>query len=486
MCYKSNKFELYMCSAKNFIPADLSIHNVRNYLIGLNKKVKLLDGTEKQYIFFDNAASTPTFTFIRDAINEILEWYSGVHRGAGIKSLVATKAYDDSRQIVARFVNANLEKNTIIYTKNTTEAINKVAHRLNLTKDDVVICSYMDHHSNDLPWRKVATLIHAEINEDGSLDLNDLEDKIKTYQKKLKLVAITGAANVTGLINPIHQITKLVHSYGCKILVDTAQLIPHRKIDIRLDEDEEHIDFLVFSAHKMYAPFGTGVLIGPKEVFEKGDPDYVGGGTVDLVSENEVAWTHLPDKEEAGTPNLIGAVSLASAIQMLEKIGMNEVAKHEMELTRYAYQKLNELGKIKFLGPQAFDDYQNKLGVIPFNVDGMYHSLVAAILCYEGGIGVRNGCFCAHPYIKKLLKVTDEEARKMKERILSGDRSQLPGAIRASFGIYNTIEEVDDFVKVLKMIINGDYKGKYIQDRKSGSFYPENFEIEYSKYFVLE
>ncbi len=350
-----------MCKVSNLFPADLSIHNIRNYLVGLNKKVTLLDGSQKQYIFFDNAASTPTFTFIRDAVNEMLEWYSGVHRGAGIKSLVATKAYDDSREVVAKFVNANLDKNTIIYTKNTTEAINKVANRLNLTKDDVVICSLMDHHSNDLPWRKYATLIHADINDDGSLNLSDLEDKMKKYQSRLRLVAITGAANVTGLINPIHQIAELVHQYNSKILVDAAQLIPHRKIDLKPDDNPQHIDFLVFSAHKMYAPFGTGVLIGPKEVFEKGDPDYVGGGTVNLVTENEVEWTHLPDKEEAGTPNLIGAVALAAAIQMLDKIGMDNVAKHEMELTKYAYDKMNNLNGIEFLGQRNFSSLRISL-----------------------------------------------------------------------------------------------------------------------------
>lgn len=474
-----------MKKALTSLPQDHSINNIRTHLIGVSKKVKVLDGTEKQYIYFDNAASTPTFTFIRDAINELLEWYSGVHRGAGIKSLIATKAYDDSREIVAQFVNADLSRNTIIYGKNTTEAINKVAYRLNLTKDDVVICSFMEHHSNDLPWRKFATLVRIEINEDGTLNLNDLEEKIRKYKERIKLVAITGAANVTGLVNPIHEIAEMTHKVGVKILVDAAQLIPHRKIDLKPDDDIQHIDFLVFSAHKMYAPFGTGVLIGPKEIFGKGDPEYVGGGTIDLVTVDDVIWTHLPDKEEAGTPNLVGVVALAKAIQLLEKIGMENVKRHEIELTKYAYQKMSELPDVEFLGPQYFDSFENKLGVIPFNLKGFHHGLVAAVLCYEGAIGVRNGCFCAHPYIVKLLNVSAEEARKLREDILSGDRSKLPGAIRASFGIYNTKEEIDEFINVLKTIINREYKGKYIIDRKSGSYYPENFKVDYSKYFSL-
>ncbi len=472
------------CSKNNF-PSDLSIDTVRKYVVGIDKKVKLLDGTERQYIYFDNAASTPTMTFVQDAVNEILQWYSGVHRGAGIKSLIATKAYDDSREIVANFVNADLHNNTVIYVKNTTEAINKVAYRLNLSKDDVVICSLMEHHSNDLPWRKFTNLIHSEINDDGTLDLNDLEFKIKKYSDKLKLVAIAGAANVTGVVNPIYEIAEMAHNVGAMILVDAAQLIPHRKIDMKSDDDVQHIDFLVFSAHKMYAPFGTGVLIGPKKIFEKGDPELVGGGTVKLVTETEIEWTNLPDKEEAGTPNLIGAVALAEAIQMLEFIGMDNVAHHEMALTEYALRRFKQFDEIDLIGPKEFSSYENKLGVITFNLKGMHHALVSAILCYEGGIGVRNGCFCAHPYVKRLLKVSDEDAIEMKKNILNNDRSKLPGAVRASFGIYNTKEEIDDFVEQIEKIIKGEYKGKYEMNKNSGSFQPVNFEIDYKNYFIL-
>lgn len=474
-----------MGCCKNNFPADLSIETIRKYFIGIDKKVKLLDNTEKQYIYFDNAASTPTTSFVRDAVNEILEWYSGVHRGAGIKSLISSKAYDDSRMIVAQFVGADLQNNTVIYVKNTTEAINKVAYRLNLTKDDVVICSLMEHHSNDLPWRKFTNLIHAEINDDGTLNLNDLESKVKKYKGKLKLVAITGAANVTGLVLPIHQIAEMVHNADAMILVDAAQLIPHRKIDMKPDDDIQHIDFLVFSAHKMYAPFGTGVLIGPKKVFEKGDPEFVGGGTVNFVTEKEVEWTHLPDKEEAGTPNLIGVVALAKAIQMLDKIGMDNVAKHEMELTEYAINKLRQFDEFNLIGPKEFSSYENKLGVITFNLKGMHHALVSAILCYEGGIGVRNGCFCAHPYVKRLLNISDLEAKELKNSILNNDRSKIPGAVRASFGVYNTKEEIDEFVYQIEKIIKGKYVGKYELNKASGSFHPLDFKVDYENYFVL-
>ncbi|MBM4176844.1 MAG: aminotransferase class V-fold PLP-dependent enzyme [Ignavibacteria bacterium] len=463
----------------------INIYNIRDHLIGINKKVTVLDGTEKQYIFFDNAASTPTFSFVKSSVDEILEWYSGVHRGAGIKSLIATKAYDDSRKIVADFVRADLSTNTVIFGKNTTDGVNKLAYRLNLSKEDVVICSLMDHHSNDLPWRKFASVIHSGINKDGSLDLNDLNKKVEKYKERLKLIAITGAANVTGIINPIHEIAEIAHKNGAKILIDAAQLAPHRAIDIKPDNDIQHIDFIVFSAHKMYAPFGTGVLIGPRSVFEEGDPEFVGGGTVNIVTEREVHWTHLPDKEEAGTPNLIGAVALASAMKVLDEIGMDKVEKHEIELTKYAYDKITKIPEINILGPSKFISYKDKLGVLTFNVDRMHNSLVASILCFEGGIGVRDGCFCAHPYIKHLLGVTEEESKDMIKNIQAGDRMNLPGAVRASFGIYNTIDEIDLFLEMLHRIVKKDFKGKYIQDKITGAYFPEGFEVDYQKYFSL-
>jgi len=463
----------------------ITINNIRDHLVGIDKKVTLLDGSESQYIFFDNASSTPTFTFVRDSVNEMLEWYSGVYRGAGIKSLVATKAYDDSRKIIADFVKADLTNKTVIFGKNTTEGINKLAYRLNLSKEDVVICSLMDHHSNDLPWRKFATVVHSGINKDGSLNLTDLKNKVELYKGKLNLIAITGAANVTGLINPVYEIAELAHKNGAKILIDAAQLAPHRAIDIKPDDDIQHIDFIVLSAHKMYAPYGTGVLIGAKSVFEEGDPEYVGGGTVNVVTEKEVHWAHLPDKEEAGTPNLLGAVAMAAAVKVLNEIGMDKVAEHEIELTEYIYKRITEVPGIKILGPTNFNSYKDKLGVITFNLGGMHNSLVASVLCYEGGIGVRDGCFCAHPYIKELLGVTEEESKLMIKNIEMGDRSNLPGAVRASFGIYNTIDEIDKFLEMLHRIARQEYKGKYILDKSTGSYYPEGFEIDYNRYFSL-
>jgi selenocysteine lyase/cysteine desulfurase len=463
----------------------LTIDTVRNHIVGIDKQVPLLDGTMRQYIFFDNAASTPPLTDVRDTINEFLEWYSAVHRGTGFKSHVATEIYDQAHDIVGQFVHADLSTNTVIFGKNTTEAINKLANRLELQRDDVVLLSRMEHHSNDLPWRKHATVEWVKIHADGSLDLEDFNAKLQRHKGRLKIAAITGASNITGIVNPIYELAEQVHAIGAKFLVDAAQLAPHRAIDMKSDDDPQHIDFLVLSAHKMYAPFGTGALIGPKEVFVNGEPDYVGGGTVSAVTKDEVHWTHLPDKDEAGSPNVIGAVALAKAMMVLNEVGMDEITAHESKLTSYLLRHLCSMEDIEIYGPKNCEDVENRLGVVSFNVRGMDNALVAAILSYEGGIGVRNGCFCAHPYIKELLGITKEESDRMIQRLLNHDRSYLPGAVRISFGIYNTEEEIDSFLEVLQKIVRREYRGEYILHKRSGMYSAKGFEPSVSEYFRL-
>ena len=307
----------------------------------------------------------------------------------------------------------------------------------------------MEHHSNDLPWRKYCKVVHVGIQPDGGVDLDSLKKELQNYKGKVKLVAVSGAANVTGICNPIHDIAEWVHAAGAKIFVDAAQLAPHRTINILPNSDPRHIDFLAFSAHKNYAPFGIGVLIGPKSFFAKGAPDVVGGGTVSYVGLDEVEWGGLPQKEEAGSPNVVGAVALAKAISMLTRVGMETIAEHEQQLLKYAISKMKNIPGVRIYGPT--ENLSDKVGVIPFTVDGFDHSLVATILSVEGGIGVRNGNFCAQVYMRKLLNVTPEEEKsKRAERC---DNPVLPGMVRASFGCYNNEEDVDRFVEMLERIV---------------------------------
>jgi selenocysteine lyase/cysteine desulfurase len=320
------------------------------------------------------------------------------------------------------------------------------------------------------------------VDQYGALDLNDLEKKLRKYQGKIQLLALTGASNVTGYVNPLHRIASLAHQYDAKIVIDAAQLVAHRPLDMKPDDDPEHIDYVIFSAHKMYAPFGTGVLIGPKSTFQQGDPEHVGGGTVEIVTLDEVFWTGLPDKEEVGSPNVVGAVALASAIKILKEMGMDAITTHEKRLTEYAIKKLKPIKDIIIYGNQDYYD-ENRLGVIPFNLNGFHHALTSTILSYEAGIGVRHGCFCAHPYVTRLLGVTEGESKKFRDELKRRNKAHLPGAVRISFGFYNTEEEIDQLIEALDKISRREYKGKYKLDEKLGEYLPENFSFDYSRYF---
>lgn len=468
-------------SLKSHDEGKLTLQHLRQEIVGIDTMVPLLDGSQRRYVFLDNAASTPTFRRVLNCIEDFLPWYSGVHRGTGFKSIIATEVFDRAHEIVGEFVGADLSRNVVIFGKNTTEAINKLSRRLELNEDDIIVTTAMEHHSNDLPWRTNGKVFHVETTADGSLDLKGLKNALHLYRGKVKLVAVNGASNITGLCSPIHDIAAWAHEAGARIFVDAAQLAPHRPIDMLSDDDPRHIDFLAFSAHKMYAPFGTGVLIGPKEVFMKGAPDMVGGGTVEVVTLHEVWWTVPPHKEEAGSPNVIGGVALAEAIRILQEVGMDAVENREHQLLEYAYTKIRKVPGIILYGPT--DDVSRKVGAIAFNVDGMHHALVASILGSEGGIGVRNGCFCAQPYVKKLLRLSPHEEMMLGKEILSGNKSHVPGMVRASLGCYSNEEDIDMFIETLERIVRKEYRGSYELNPATGTFVAKGFHIDVAKYF---
>jgi len=443
---------------------------------GQESLVPLHNGKLVSYINLDNAASTPAFSYVEEKVSEFLSWYSSVHRGTGFKSLLSTHAMEAGRYQLMEFVDADMEEDCVIFVKNTTEAINKLANRLDLTKEDVVLTTLMEHHSNDLPWRSKATTIHVEILEDGTLDLVDLEQKINLYKDRLRLVTVTGASNVTGVMPPIYDIAEMAHTAGAQILVDCAQLAPHRKIVMGPTTSSRHLDFIALSGHKIYAPFGTGALIGSKRTFSKGAPDYSGGGTIEVVTHDSVYWAAPPQRDEAGSPNVIGVIALAASLQTLSSLGMESVANHEGDLTAYALEELGRLAEVRIFGPAKFDSLKDRLGVIAFSVAGVPHAKVAAILSFEGGIGVRNGCFCAHPYILRLLEVSPNDVEMHVSNVLKGNRSQLPGLVRVSFGIYNTRADIDALIEMLQKILIGDYKDDYQLDTATGEYIPSTFD----------
>lgn len=317
------------------------------------------------------------------------------------------------------------------------------------------------------------------------MDEDDFDRQLARHAGRVALVAVTGASNVSGFLQPIHRMARKAHAVGARILVDAAQLAPHRRVDMRPDDDPEHLDFVTLSAHKMYAPFGTGALIGPKAVFEQGPPEYRGGGTVDVVTLDEVHWAGAPDRDEAGSPNVVGAVAMAVAAQVLMDIGMEAVAAHEEELIAYTLRALQTVPGVRIYGETDPARAAEKVGVIPFNLEGVSHFLLAAILGYEGGIGVRSGCFCAHPYVVHLLHLDEQASRGWRDKLLGGDKSEMPGMVRASFGCYNTTADVDRLVEMVRRVAAGDYAGDYRLDRASGEYSPANYHEPMADFFLL-
>lgn len=457
--------------------------DLRNRIEGIDKQVPLFDGSTTEYVYLDNAASTPAFTDVIDTLNAFMPWYSSVHRGTGFKSRLSTVAYDKAHEIIRQFVGADSARDSIIFTKNTTESINKLSYRLALSPDDIVLTTRMEHHSNDLPWRDICTLKYIEVTPEGRLDHDDYLQKLEEYGDRIKLVTVTGASNVTGFLQPVHWMAEKAHEMDAYIHVDAAQMAPHRRVDMKPHDDPQHLDFVSLSAHKMYAPYGSGALIGPKQEFLKRKPEYTGGGTVSLVGRNYVKWSGMPDRDEAGSPNVVGAVAMAAAAKTLMEIGMNRIADHEATLVDYALRQLKTMDGVQVYGETDPNEIDDKVGVIPFTVDGISHFKVASILGYEGGIGVRAGCFCAQPYVIQLLGLTDYWEQQLQEGIKS--YSKLPGMVRMSFGCYNSTGDIDRFIDMLKQVIAGNYEGSYRKQAHSGRYLPEGFEDDFADYFEL-
>lgn len=452
--------------------------NLRQEIIGLDQPVPLLDGSWVPSVNLDNAASTPAFKRVGRVVDDLLTWYSSVHRGAGFKSMLSTRLYDEAHEIVAQFVEADPHSDCVIFVKNTTEAINKLANRFNFQPGDIVLTSVMEHHSNDLPWRARARVLHAGLNADGSLNMQDLERKLEQNRGKVRLVAITGASNVTGYTPPIYDIAEMAHSYGIPIFVDCAQLLPHRAIHKGKAGAARSLDFIAFSGHKAYAPFGGGALIGAQEFFNLGEPDVRGGGTIEIVTLDEVYWAEAPERDEAGSPNVIGEIAMAAALKQLCEVGMENIAAHEAELTTYALEKLNAIPGVRIAGSADPARTADRLGVITMQVGDLPHGKVAAILSFEGGVAVRNGCFCAHPYVVKLLGISDGGFKHYQQLALAHDRTELPGLVRASFGCYSNCEDVDRLVEMLERVVRGDYRGNYQVDKRTGIYTPEGFMLD--------
>ncbi|HKR99814.1 MAG TPA: aminotransferase class V-fold PLP-dependent enzyme, partial [Candidatus Dormibacteraeota bacterium] len=435
--------------------------------VGRDLEVPLASGELRRYANLDYAASTPAMEVVRDALLEVLPWYSSVHRGSGFASQATTHAYETARQAVAAFVGAR-STDTVIFVRNTTEAVNLVARCVTLHPDHVVLSTMVEHHANMLPWRRLTKVVYLDPPASPATLIAAVKRALEDRSRPVGLVAMTGASNVTGEVFPLREIGHLAHAHGALFAVDAAQLAPHRAIDMQA----MNIDFLSFSGHKMYAPFGAGALVAPSAVMGNIEPMLAGGGAVDFVTLEDVQWTSLPDRHEAGTPNVLGAIALAAAATALQRTGFDRVQAHERRLLSYLDAQLDQLPRISryrlWTGANI-----DRLGISTFGIAGMSHALVAAALSAEHGVGVRHGCFCAHPYITHLLGITYEEAHGIREQLRRGEHHSIPGAVRASFGIGTTIEDVDRLIAGLAQIIEKGPKLTYTHDPHTGDFIPD-------------
>ncbi len=400
----------------------INIENIRNDFPILKRKVH----KDKPLVYFDNAATTQKPIQVIDAIsNYYLNYNSNIHRAVHELAEQATAAYEATRDKVAKFINAK-NREEIVFVRGTTEAINLVAYswgRQNVGKDDIVVTTEYEHHSNIVPWQlltkeKGAKLEYIGVDDNGELILDQLDKYLETG--RVKLVTFSQMSNVLGTISKSEEIINKCHKKGVKVLVDAAQSVPHFKVDIqKLD-----CDFFAFSAHKMLGPTGVGVLWARKELLENMVPFNGGGDMIREVHKYETTWNDLPYKFEAGTPNIADVIGFATAIDYLERIGMDKVREHEMEVTKYALDKLSQIKGVKLHGPM---DVTKRGGVISFNL-GDIHPHDLATITDEDGVAIRSGHHCAQVLMERL---------------------DVSATSRASFYIYNTKSEVDVFVKSL-------------------------------------
>ncbi|HEE9034605.1 TPA: cysteine desulfurase SufS [Bacillus cereus] len=395
----------------------MNIHEIRKQFPILDQKVN-----GKQLVYFDSAATSQKPIQVIETLERYYKEYnSNVHRGVHTLGTKATDAYEGAREKVRKFINAK-SMEEIIFTRGTTTALNTVAASYgleNVKECDEIVISYMEHHSNIIPWQQVAkktgaTLKYLPLQPDGTISLEDVR---QTVTPNTKIVSIMQVSNVLGTINPVKEIGAIAHENGAIMVVDGAQSTPHMKVDVQ----DLNCDFYALSAHKMCGPTGIGVLYGKKELLNNMEPIEFGGEMIDFVDLQESTWKELPWKFEAGTPIIGNAIGLGAAIDFLEEIGLDNIEKHEHELAQYALERLSEVDGVTIYGPK------HRAGLVTFNIEDVHPHDVATVLDVEG-IAVRAGHHCAQPLMKWL---------------------KASSTARASFYLYNTKEEIDTFVESL-------------------------------------
>ncbi len=426
--------------------------------LGLDTRYPLASGGDSRRVYLDSTASTLMMGAAHRAVEALLGHYANTHSLLHNSAKLATRNYAWAHERVLSFVGADPDIYTSFFAgSGTTGGMNRLARVFKELRPgrDTALVSIMEHHSNDLPHRKhLGRVIHLPAEgRIGSVDMAALATLLEQEQDRVNYVAVTGVSNVTGIINPIHEIAKLAHSYGALILVDGAQMVAH--VPLRRsghDDPAEDIDALVFSGHKTYYPGSPGVVVARKEHLLAIDPVEVGGGMVTRVFTHHYSvTTKFPDREEAGTPNIPGAIGLATALEVLDRIGMQMLFEDEEELLAYALKQMLSVPGITIYGDPDIRQTP-RVASISFNVEGVHHSLVAAILNDYHNIAVRNECFCAHPYVIEMMPEETADFVALSDEDVENLQAPKPGMVRTSFGLYNTRDDVDRLTTALKDI----------------------------------
>jgi selenocysteine lyase/cysteine desulfurase len=398
---------------------------------GAHLQAPLVTGRVVRHVNLDYAASAPALQAVADHVAEVLPYYASVHRGAGYASQVSTNLYESARAAIGRFVGARPDDVTVI-TRNTTDSLNLLAGAVPADAGDVIVLD-VEHHANLLPWTAGE---HRVLDTEPTIaqTLRALETALAA--RRTALVAVTGASNVTGEVLPVGRIAALAHRYGARVCVDGAQLAPHRRIDLA-DLD---VDYLAFSGHKIYAPFGAGVLVGRRDWLDAAAPYLAGGGAVKAVAaDGSAQWAPAPQRHEAGSPNVLGAAALAAACRTLAALDPGALEAHEEALTTRLITGLESIPGVRIL--RVWADSAERVGVVGFTIDGHDAGRVAAYLSAEHGIGVRDGKFCAHPLLTRL---------------------GVPGgALRASFGVGSRGEDADRLIQALRRLVETGERAEY-------------------------
>lgn len=450
----------------------------------LNYQVTLLGGRSVRYVNLDNAATTTPFLRVTKELGRELWEYGSVHRGAGEKSKISTKRYEEARRTVRGFVNGKSD-DYVVFTSNTTIGMNQLAYFFAYVKGKVMV-SDIEHSSSYLPWvfqeglkrtpeqvsledvltgknqdlndkileRGQKQVIKYKTNEDFSFDLGDIgrilsEQRLKGEDERVKVLIVTGASNVTGYKPPLKELADMAHKYNAMIVVDGCQLLQHEKVGMQ----KQGLDFVVFSGHKMYAPFGGGAIVGNKKILDAFWPYQMGGGNFPYITnEGGVIRDKKEGAHEPGSPNFAGARAIHHAIKEFEKIGLGRIAWYEHKLVEYAFNELQKIDKVKLYvkrNPKGTFDRS----LITFNIQGFSPDMVANVLNNFYGIGVRAGSYCVYEFSRRINNITAEEDKKIAEKVRKGIKDEIPGSVRASFSIYNNIEDADRLILGVKEMI---------------------------------